>query len=267
MAPDPRARRPFPVLTGLGGLLRGELTRWFGRRGLVHLVAWTVAIQGLLYWDTASGSDPLGDWRAFDLLVHLWWIAGPLAAIAVAQNALIEERHDDTAPWVLSKPVSRSSFVVSKIVSDAGGLILVAVVLQAVIALLWLPNVEPAVGLPIRAPDANRYLVVIGIVALVILFFVSMTIFLTTVLPWRAPVAAIGLVVWMMIWNAPNRFFEQYTIGGLVTGEIQGANMKPISEYLVFETTLQPTSSVWWTAVAALGFTVAGALVFRREQF
>jgi hypothetical protein len=43
--------------------------------------------------------------------------------------------------------------------------------------------------------------------------------------------------------------------------------MKPIAEYLVFETPLQPTSSLWWTAVAALAFTVAGALVFRREQF
>ena len=52
-----------------------------------------------------------------------------------------------------------------------------------------------------------------------------------------------------------------------MTGEIQGATMKPIAEFLVFETPLEPTSSVLWTAVAAATFTVAGMLVFRREQF
>jgi hypothetical protein len=168
---------------------------------------------------------------------------------------------------VLSKPVTRSSFVVSKIVSDAGGLVLIAVVLQAAIAWLWLLRVEPAVGLSIRAPETGRYLIVVGIIALVVLLFVTMTIFLTTVLPWRGPVAGIGLIVWIVSWNAPFRFVEEYPIGGLVTGEIQGKAMKPIVEYLLFDTPLVPASAVWWTAVAALAFTVASALVFRREQF
>jgi ABC-type transport system involved in multi-copper enzyme maturation permease subunit len=268
MAPDPgTVRRPFPILTGLGGLLRGELTRWLGRRGLIHLVVWTIGVQGLLYWDIASGSDPLADWRGFDLLIHLWWIACPLAAIGLAQNALVEERRNQTAPWVLSKPVTRSSFVVSKIVSDAGGLILIAVGLQGAIARMWLPNVEPATGLPVRAPDTTRYLVVMGIVALVVLMYVAMTVFLTTMLPWRGPAAAIGLITWILVWNAPSEFLERYTIGGLVTGELAGATMKPIAEYLVFETPLEPVSSVWWTAIAAIAFTIGAAFVFRREQF
>ncbi len=268
MAPDPRpVHRPFPVLTGLGGLLRGELTRWLGRRGLVHLFVWTAGLQGLLYWDTVATTDPFPDWRGFDLLIHLWWIAGPLAAIGIAQNALIEERHNDTASWVLSKPVSRSSFVISKIISDAGGIILLGVILQAAIARMWLPNTDPGIGLPIPVPDQGRYLTVIGIISLVVLLFVAMTVFLTTVLPWRGPVAGIGLLVWLLVWNSPWRFVEEYTIGGLVTGEIQGGTMKPIAEYLVFETPLEPASSVLWTAVAAVVFTVAGALVFRREQF
>lgn len=268
MAREPHAApRSFPVLTGLGGLLRGELTRWFGRRGLVHLVVWTVGIQGLLYWDTVAVKDPFPEWRGFDLLIHLWWIAGPLAAIGIAQNALIEERHNDTAAWVLSKPVSRSSFVISKIISDAGGIVLLGVILQAAIARTWLPDVDPGIGLPIPVPDQGRYLTVIGIISLVVLLFVAMTVFLTTILPWRGPVAGIGLLVWLLVWNAPWSWIEEYTIGGLMTGELQGGTMKPIAEYLVFETPLEPTSSVLWTAVAAVVFTIAGVLVFRREQF
>lgn len=259
--------RPFPVLTGLGGLLRGELVRWVGRRGIVQLVAWTIVIQGLLYWDTVATSDPLADWRGFDLLIHLWWIAGPLAAIGLAQNALVEERHRQTAPWVLSKPVSRSSFVVSKVISDSVGLIALAVVLQAAIAWVWLPRVDPGTGLTIQRPESDRYLVVIAVFALVILFFVSMTVFLTTVLPWRGPAAGIGLVTWIFMWNAPFDVVERFTIGGLVSGEIQGATMKPIAEYLVFGTSLEPTSGVLWTGVAAIAFVGAAVAVFRREEF
>ena len=263
-------KQPFPFLPGLGGLLRGELRRWLGRRGLVHLIGWTLFFQLLLLNDTTVTADGLADWRGFDALIHLWWIAGPLAAIGVAQNALIEERHNQTAAWVLSKPVSRSSLVVAKIVGDATGLIFFAVLLQGALVYTWMPEVTPSEGLPIERPELARFLVVLAIFSLVILFFVAMTVCLTTFIPWRGPVAAIGLVVWLVVWSAPRREIEDYTIGGLVTGElgdvVSGA-YKPISEYLIFDVPLEPTSSVWWTAVATLAFTAIGALIFRREQF
>lgn len=270
MEPEARTpRRPFPILPGLGGLLRGELSRWVGRRGLVHLVLWTLVIQGALYLDTVLRSDPFPDWRGYEFLIHLWWVMTPLAAIAISQNALIEERRRDTAPWVLSKPVSRSSFLISKILGDAIGLSAIAVVLQGVIAFVWLPRVDPALGLPILEPDLGRYLVVLGVCCLIVLFFVAMTVSLTTFLPWRAPVAAVGLSVWVLLWISPREELERYTIGGLVTGELESVSnaMKPIAEYLVFDQPLQPASSVAWTALAAVAFTVLGALVFRREQF
>ena len=265
MSTDPR---PFPVLPGLGGLLRGEMTRWLGRRGVVHLLIWTLVIQGALYVDTVRDGEFASDWRGFDLLIHLWWIMTPLAAIGIAQNALVEERQNDTASWVLSKPVSRSAFVVSKILGDAIGLIAIAVALQGALAYVWLPMVEPEVGLAIARPDVGRYLVVLAVLSLVVLFFVSLTTCITTFIPWRGPAAAVGLVVWIVIWNAPHELIENYSVGGLVTGEFAGDRaMKPIAEYLVFDQPLEPTSSVWWTAIAAILFTAAGALLFRREQF
>lgn len=271
MAPDAHAvKRPFPFLPGLGGLLRGELERWLGRRGLVHLIGWTVFAQFMLLNDTIWNSDALADWRGFDAVIQLWWVATPLAAIGVSQNALIEERHNQTAAWVLSKPVSRSSFVVAKVLGDAIGLIVFAVWLQAALVYVWMPEVTPVEGLPVERPDLTRFLVVVGIHSLVILFFVAMTVCLTTFIPWRGPVAAIGLVVWLVVWAAPRKEIEDYTIGGLMAGELGDAVSgvyKPISEYLIFDQPLEPISSVVWTAVAALVFTTIGALVFRREEF
>lgn len=261
-------RRPFPVLPGLGGLLRGELSRWLGRRGLVHLIAWSVAIQGWMYWDTVVDAKAMDGWRGFDALIQMWWIMAPLAAIGIAQNALLEERHNDTTAWVLSKPVSRPAFVVSKILGDAMGLIAIAVVLQGTILYLWLPRVDPDVGLKIMRPDLGRYAAVLGVLSLAVLFFVALTICITTIVPWRGPAAAVGLMVWGVIWAAPTANFERFTMGGLVTGEFDSPRrMKPIAEYLVFDTPLEPTSSIVWTLIAAVAFTVLGALVFRRQQF
>jgi ABC-type Na+ efflux pump permease subunit len=269
MSPDPSThRRPFPILPGLGGLVRGEVTRWIGRRGLVHLIAWTVVVQWFLYVDTVHNSDAAADWRGFDLLVHLLWIGVPLASIAIAQNALVEERHDDTAPWVLSKPVSRSAYVVGKILGTTIGIVAIGIVLQAVIAYAWLPEVEPETGLPIVRPDLGTYVVVLSVLALVSLMFVAMTIFLTTIVPWRGPAAAVGLVVWILVWVAPHDKIEQFTIGGLIVGELeQPRRMKPLAEYLVFDTPLEPTSSIVWTVIAAFTFITLGALVYRRQQF
>lgn len=269
MSPDPNSvRRPFPVLPGLWGLVRGEATRWLGRRGLAHLIAWTVFVQFTLYADTVVNSDIAAEWRGFDLLLHLWWIVVPLASIGIAQNALVEERNDDTAPWVLSKPVSRSSYVVGKILGTTIGIVAIGVVLQATLAYVWLPEVEPETGLPIARPELGNYLVVSGILALVALMFVAMTIFLTTLVPWRGPAAAVGLVVWILVWVAPHEKIEQFTIGGLLVGELEvPRQMKPLAEYLVFDTPLEPTSSIVWTAVAAIVFVMLGALVYRRQQF
>lgn len=269
MSPDPdTVRRPFPVLPGLGGLLRGELTRWLGRRGLVHLIVWTLLIQSVLFLDTVAGTEMWADWRGFDLLVHVWWIFVPLASIAIAQNALVEERHDDTAPWVLSKPVSRSAYVVAKILGTTIGIVAIGLLLQATLAYAWLPEVEPNTGLPIARPELGRYVVVIGVLALVALMFVALTISLTTIVPWRGPAAFVGLVVWILVWTAPHEQIERFTIGGVLVGELETPRqMKPLAEYLVFDTPLEPTNSIVWTAIAAFAFITLGALVYRRRQF
>ena len=54
MSPDTdTVRRPFPILPGIGGLLRGRVRPLAGTaRGLVHLIVWTILIQTTLFIDT-----------------------------------------------------------------------------------------------------------------------------------------------------------------------------------------------------------------------
>jgi ABC-type transport system involved in multi-copper enzyme maturation permease subunit len=258
-------RRPSRFLPGLGGLLRGELARWWWRRILAHTVAWTVLTTGLLWYATTSVSDL--DWRSFDLLIHIWWIALPLGSIAISQNAMIEERQAGTLSWVASKPVSRPAVVLSKIVSDSVGIALPAVVLQAAIAWWMLAALDPKAGLPIRQPDAGRYLVVVGVEIVIIVLFVALSVCLGTIFRNRGPVAGIGLGVWILLWNSPTDIVDRMSIGGLVSGELSGAAFKPLTEYLVFGQPLDPASGVYWTLAWAAILTVLAMGVFSREQF
>src|SRR6056297_3084546 len=110
-------------MTGVWALLRGELSRWVGRRGL---------LQGQLYLSLTNSWDSYSAFWGFDLVVNLLWLFPPLGAIAVAQSAIAEERAWDTVGWVLARPVTRAAFVTSKIVGTALPLILLAVVTQGV---------------------------------------------------------------------------------------------------------------------------------------
>ena len=265
---DRAGARPSRLLPGLAGLLRGELSRWLGRRGVLNLVVWSALIQGLLVWNTlGDDSNPLRDWRGFDTLIHLWWIFLPLAAIAFSQNAIIEERHQDTAPWVLSKPVSRSAFVLAKIFGDLIGLFVVAILLQGAAAYVWLPKVNPAQGLPILRPELIRFVAVMGIETLILAFFIVLSVMLSTVFRQRGPVAAIGLVLWVVVWQSPGRVITDFTFGGLISGDFEGSGFKVLTEYLVFEQPLDSVSSLSGTAVLVVALTAAATLIFRREQF
>jgi len=61
-------------------------------------------------------------------------MALPIVAIIIAQDAIIGERQSGTAAWVLSKPVSRPAFILSKLVAGAIGLLVTGIVIQGVVA-------------------------------------------------------------------------------------------------------------------------------------
>ena len=258
-------RQPARFLPGLGGLLRGELSRWLGWRILLHTAVWTLLVTGTLWYVTTNVAN--ASWRGFDLLIHIWWMVLPLGSIAIAQNALIEERQAGTLSWIVSKPVSRPAFILSKIVADSVGIIVPAVMLQAAIAWWMLPALDPEAGLPIREPELARYLVVVGIEMCIVVLFVTLTVCLGTIFRSRGPVAGIALAVWVLLWTSPSDVLERTSISGLVGGELSGASFKPLTEYLVFEQPLDPASAVLWTLVAVVVLTLGAIGLFSREQF
>jgi ABC-2 type transport system permease protein len=112
-----------------------------------------------------------------------------IAAVIIAQDAIVGERESGTASWVLSKPVSRAAFVLSKLVPTAIGSLITMILIPGLGAyglLSW------KAGAPL---DVLRFLGALGIFWVNLLFYLSLTLMLGTFFSHRAPVIGIPLAL------------------------------------------------------------------------
>jgi ABC-2 type transport system permease protein len=135
--------------TGLANLLRKENRAWWAsRRWLVRSLLWTAGINGftaliMVVMPQYSAEDPI-HWGVQGLFK-----LGPLAlafgTIIMLQDAIIGERQLGVTEWLLSKPMSRPAYVLSKLLAHGLGVLVIMVGLQGALGygVLWLVLGEP----------------------------------------------------------------------------------------------------------------------------
>jgi ABC-type transport system involved in multi-copper enzyme maturation permease subunit len=168
--------------TGLANLLRRENRAWWGsRRWLVQGVVWTVVVNGfvaLMLFGLPAASRMAGgaEFTKPELLANgvmavfqLGTLALAVGAVILVQDAIIGERQMGVTEWLLSRPVSRSAYVLSKLLAHGLGVLVILVGLQGVLGygLLWLAMGEPLPPLP--------YLVGMAGLAVHTLFYLTLT--------------------------------------------------------------------------------------------
>jgi ABC-2 type transport system permease protein len=195
MATD-RTLTPVPErgwLQGLGNLTRRENQRWWGtRRWITQIVIWALIVNGLLAMILINAVNTPGQSSLDEAVTIFYLFIGLGAGVGVAilgQEALVQERQTGTAAWVLSKPVSRSAFVVSKLVGNALGILVTMVGVQGLLGWL-LFRVIAGVALPLGAFIAG-----LGLAYLVLVFYLMLAIMLGTLFSSRGPVIGICLLL------------------------------------------------------------------------
>lgn len=168
--------------TGLANLLAKENRAWWrSRRWLVQGLLWTVVVNGFVAFALflvpfmaemteaaeAGELDPLAN--GVQALFQIGTMALAAGAIVLVQDAIIGERQLGVTEWLLSKPLSRSAYVLSKLLAHGLGILVVLVGLQGAIAygLLSLAGGEPFPPAP--------YLVGMAGLALHTLFYLALT--------------------------------------------------------------------------------------------
>jgi len=173
---------------GLANMLAKESRAWWRtRRWWIQCLLWLALLNGTL-WLNIKGHQRIDEVGLIFLI--LAGIAVPIAAVSLAQDSILGEKHSGTAAWVLSKPVKRTAFVVAKLIALALGLLLTGIVLPGVIAYVEL-----------RTYSASHLLSVLGwaeamgLVYLNVLFYLTLALMLATLFDGRGPVLGISLLV------------------------------------------------------------------------
>lgn len=179
---------------GLRNLLRAEFRHWWKTKtwwvqsliwiGVVDLVLFTVVFA-------ANSSDELS-MQLSELAVLYGVFGGMFATVGVVvmmQGAIVGEKISGTAAWVLSKPISRHSFVLSKMIANGFGVAVTGVFVPGIVAYLIL-TIGTGTSLPVV-----DFLAGISLLLLFSLYWLTFTVMLGTFFNSRGPVIGIPLAL------------------------------------------------------------------------
>lgn len=185
-------------LTGFGNILNKELGDWFHtRRWWVQILIWVLIVDGFLAFilfmvpsiaaqqgEAAPTETPLE--LGLQLLTSFLVIGAPVGAIILAQDEVVEEKRSGTAAWILSKPLTRPAFLLSKITAQAIGMLLAMIAVPASLAYLEM-RIAGAVPPPVPLIAS------MAVVYLTLLFYTSLALMLGVLFNSRGPVIGICL--------------------------------------------------------------------------
>jgi ABC-2 type transport system permease protein len=181
-------------LGGFGNMLRKELGQWWGTRTWwVQTLIWMLILDGITtitaLTETATPQEMLAEVVGTFIAVGIGTIG--IGTIITIQGVIVGEKQLGTAAWVMSKPASRSAFILAKMLAYAIGYWITAMIIPAVIFITVTGRFIP---LPIAM---GPFLVGLALMALGQLFYLSLTLMLGTFFSTRGPIAGIGITIIM----------------------------------------------------------------------
>ncbi len=254
---------------------------WRTRTWLVQVVLWLIMLNGMFaifLWktppevgaETVASIESLSSLEAiqqdltasaFAVFLVYCGMGLPIAAIIFGQDAIIGERQSGTAAWVLSKPVSRPAFILSRLLARTIGILVTGVVIQGVIAYIQ-------VSFKIGAPwPIAAFWGAMSLVFLNFIFYLTLTFMLGTIFKSRGPVLGIGLamaIVGPAILAKMLPFCNVFTPWSFL---LPVSEDMPLGLALAFGQPLASVTPIVGTVLACLVFTVVAILRFRREEF
>lgn len=188
-------------LAGFGNMFGKEMGEWFRtRRWMWQSLIWLSIINGFIAFilflipvidpsEAQVEGAPPADVMAVTLFFAFSVMAGSIGMIILAQDEIIQEKQSGTAAWILSKPVSRQAFILTKMLSNITGGVIFIVALPAFVAL-----VEIYLAVQHSVPIVP-FLAGTAVVLLALIFYLSLVILLGVLFEQRGPVLGIAFGV------------------------------------------------------------------------
>ncbi len=194
---------------GLGNLMRGELSGWFkSSRWWRHALIWlgtvnlilTFAIIGLKQEaaDAIAAGEPPPSGESLLLYCIFAGMFVAFGVMIIMQGVIVGEKKSGTAAWVMSKPVTRTSFVVSRLLASTLGILSTAVILPGVVAYVSIGIFDPN-----GWPTPLNFLVGVAVLAVSMFFWLTLTLVSGTFFDSVGGVIAVPLATYFGMWLLP----------------------------------------------------------------
>jgi ABC-2 type transport system permease protein len=199
-------------LSGFRNMLKIENSRWWKLRNiLTQSLVWLISVNLIIalpltvaHLRGEGGAIPFSE--ALNIFTGILSVALALGSVILLQGTLVGEKESGTAAWVLSNPVTRTSFILAKLVANTIGIMFVGIILQAPVGYLILSYSNGA-AIPIQP-----FITAMGLLTLYTLFYITFTLMLGSFFDTRRSILGIAIMFVAL----------QDLLGDLIGGVIKG---------------------------------------------
>lgn len=189
---------------GLGNLLRGEYSAWFKSSRLwKQLLIWFLIVNGMMGIMIIASAEAAKEGSDGPPILFMYGIFGGMfvafGVMIIMQRVLVREKQSGTAAWVLSKPVTRTAFVISRLIVNSIAILLTTVIVPGVILYLtlglfsdigWLSPLGFAAGLLMFSLHT--------------FYWIALVLMLGTLLESSGGVLGVTMVLYFVFWYGPS---------------------------------------------------------------
>ncbi len=250
---------------GLGNLWQGEFSSWFkSSRWLKHLILWLVLVNGMMVI-MAFASQEVEGGGGPDFL-FMYGIFGSMfvafGVMVIMQRAIVGENREGTAAWVLSNPVTRTAFVVSRLVGNSLGILITSTIIPGVLVYITAGVLTPLGWLPPLGFAAG-----VLAYALHVFFWITLTLMMGTFFESTGGVIAVPIALYFGLWFAPGLMPFLYDVNPLVLTFAEPEVMTAIGASLMLGEPVSTWLPAIVTAVLCVVFIAVAIMRFNRQEF
>jgi hypothetical protein len=250
---------------GLWNMLSKENFAWWRtRRWWIQILVAVLILNGSLALNLRDHQRTSVDLQAINFL-NTSALFVPILIVILTQDSILSERHSGTTAWVLSKPLQRPAFILSKLIAYGLGFLVTWVLIPNIIFYFQLVAAG-RVGLSIPG-----FIGLIGLSFLNLLFYMTLAMMLATLFNNRAPGLGISLLIaWMGPLQILARPMDKYVpwLENLLPWRlISGFGEPPLAGYLALGAPLPTVMPIIATVLWCVLFTGAAIWRIHREEF
>jgi ABC-2 type transport system permease protein len=246
----------FGWRSGLSRLMRAGFGSWWTtKQWWINTLIWTAVINGSVA--VAVWGDAPDELDAYTLYGEMTMF-GAIAVAILMQDTVVGEKLSGTAAWVLSKPASRSAFMLSKLVPNAVGVVATMIAIPSAVFMVQLVLADVGVS-------ADGFVLGACVAALNLMFYLTLTLMLGTLFDTAAAVIAIPLAF----------AFGQQLLGGIpglipllpwaLVVPVDGSDTSVVSAVMTGQSIATP-GAIAVAAFCCVGFTIVAFRAWSRTK-